>query len=61
VIVECDAADIEPTDRVRHIDQLSPRDRREVFDAVEGSSPAADLQGLESGDVIRFTEYYRVV
>ncbi|MFB6252776.1 MAG: hypothetical protein ABEI27_14025 [Halobellus sp.] len=61
VIVECDAADVEPTDRILDVDQLSPRDRQEILDAVEGSNRAVDLQELDSGDVVRFTEYYRVV
>ena len=61
VVVECEAADVEPADRVHHVDQLSARDRRAFLDAVEGSDRAVDVRDLDVGDVVRFTDYYRVV
>jgi hypothetical protein len=61
VVVECDPADVGPTDRIRDLDQLAPAARREFLDAVTGSDRAVDTAGLTTGDVVRFTEYYRII
>ncbi|RLM57060.1 hypothetical protein DVK02_04475 [Halobellus sp. Atlit-31R] len=61
VVVECEAADVEATDRVRDFDQLSPAARRAFLDAVTGSDRTVNVAELDPGDVIRFTAYYRVV
>ncbi|WP_256289128.1 hypothetical protein [Halobellus inordinatus] len=61
VVVECDPSDVGPTDHVRDLDQLTPAARREFLDAVSGSDRAVDAAGLATGDVVRFTEYYRII
>ncbi|MFD1598217.1 hypothetical protein [Halobellus rarus] len=61
VVVECDPAEVDSGDRVRDVDQLSPSDRRDFLDAVEGTTRLIDAPGLAAGDVVRFTAYYRVV
>jgi hypothetical protein len=59
--VQCDPADVDGSTRVRDVDQLSPAGRDAFIDAVGGSARAVDAPGLVAGDVVRFTEYYRVV
>ncbi|WP_049922878.1 hypothetical protein [Halopiger djelfimassiliensis] len=52
---------VEPTASVRHVDQLETDTLEEFYAVVEAErsvlSPGTDL---EAGDVIVFTEYYRV-
>ncbi|WP_311172400.1 hypothetical protein [Halobellus ordinarius] len=59
-LVDCRPAAIDPTDRVRDLDQLSADDRRAFLAAVDGSAHSPEMDGLDSGDVVRFTKYYRV-
>ena len=61
VVIECDPAEVDSGDRVRDLDQLSPSERRSFLDAVDGTTRLIDAPGLAAGDVVRFTEYYRVV
>jgi hypothetical protein len=62
VVVECDPADVDGSTRVRDLDQLPPAGRDAFIDALDGTSArAGDIPGITTGDVVRFTEYYRVV
>jgi len=47
--------------RVRHFDELSHREQRRFLRLVEeGSVPREGDGALSPGDVVVFTEYYRV-
>jgi len=61
VVVQCDPAAVDASTRVRDVDQLSPAGRDAFIDAVDGAARVVDAPGLVAGDVVRFTEYYRVV
>ncbi|MGQ4557421.1 hypothetical protein [Halobellus sp. GM3] len=60
-VVRCAPADVDPTDRVRDLDQLPPADQAAFLEAVEQPGRTPDLSSLTAGDVVRFSEYYRVV
>jgi len=61
VVVECDASEVAAADRIRHVDQLPPSDRQAFLDAADGTDRTVDARALRAGDVVRYTEYYRVV
>ncbi|MFC7098383.1 hypothetical protein ACFQKD_13825 [Halobaculum marinum] len=44
---------------VRHVDQLSERDKSALYELSRGEAVRAP--GLEPGEVVVFTSYYRVV
>ncbi|KTG09341.1 hypothetical protein AUR64_16305 [Haloprofundus marisrubri] len=47
--------------RVRHFDELDERAQQMVVAAANGQlSNTASVPGLRSGDVVVFTDYYRV-
>ena len=48
--------------RVRHFDELDDTDQEFLVDATsgDGSRPSAARSGLSAGDVVVFTDYYRV-
>ncbi|WP_144904080.1 hypothetical protein [Halobellus captivus] len=60
-LVECDPTEMNASDRVRDLDQLSERDCRAFLDAVEDATREIDASELTAGDVVRYTAYYRVV
>lgn len=53
---------VQAAPRVRHVDQLDEPTRERFYELVESGSPsaAADDVGLVDGDVIVFSDYYRV-
>ncbi len=59
--MECDPTELSAGDRVRDLDQLSAEAHRMFLDAVDGSTRGIASSDLSPGDVIKFTEYYRVV
>jgi len=48
--------------RVRHFDELNERTQEYLVNVTEGASPRdpTTLPGLSEGDVVVFTEYYRI-
>jgi hypothetical protein len=54
--------DVETDDDVRHFDQLSDRAQRVVAAADADWTPSVDAPtpALATGDVVVFTDYYRV-
>lgn len=53
--------DVAATDPIRHVDQLESATYQEFYELLEGGqSLHADETGLEAGEVIVFTDYYRV-
>ncbi|WP_435068869.1 hypothetical protein [Haloplanus sp. C73] len=48
--------------RVRHFDELDERAQDYLVHVAEGASPRdpTNLSGLREGDVVVFTEYYRI-
>jgi len=62
-LVECDPTELTGREQVHDLDQLSAVDRRLFLDAVErpAPTPEIDAAGLSTGDVVRYTSYYRVV
>ena len=50
------------TARVRHFDELDDSAQEYLFNVAEGVSPRdpGNLSGLNEGDVVVFTEYYRI-
>ena len=54
-------ADVAATESIRHVDQLESSTYQEFYELLEdGQSLAASETGLEEGEVIVFTDYYRV-
>ncbi|WIV68638.1 hypothetical protein [Natrialbaceae archaeon AArc-T1-2] len=48
--------------RVRHVDQLEESAREQFYDLVASDSPSAAVDGTSfvDGEVIVFTDYYRI-
>jgi len=48
--------------RVRHFDELGERAQEYLVHVAEGASPRdpTNLDGLREGDVVVYTEYYRI-
>ena len=54
-------ADVAATDSIRHVDQLEAATYQAFYELLEaGQSLSTSELDLEAGDVIVFTEYYRV-
>lgn len=54
-------ADVAATDSIRHVDQLETATYQAFYDLLEaGQSLPASETNLEAGDVIVFTDYYRL-
>ena len=54
-------ADVAATDSIRHVDQLDSATYQEFYELLEdGQLRAASETALEEGEVIVFTDYYRV-
>mgnify|MGYP000728304973 CR=1 FL=1 len=60
-LVECDPTELNAGDRVLDVDQLSGADHRAFLAAVGGTGREIETSDLESGDVVKYTGYYRVV
>ncbi|WP_336024757.1 hypothetical protein [Halobellus salinisoli] len=60
VLVECDPTELSAGDRVRDVDQLSEENCRAFLTAIDGSTWAVGSSDLATGDVIKYTAYYRV-
>jgi len=50
------------TARVRHFDELDDSAQEYLFNVASGASPRdpSNLSGLNEGDVVVFTDYYRI-
>ena len=53
---------VHAADSVRHVDQLSETARERFYDCVDSNSAVTTLEAtdFEPGEVIVFTDYYRV-
>ena len=49
-----------PGARVRHFDELSEETQNAVFEAAGRPRTVPEADDLDDGDVVKFTDYYRV-
>lgn len=59
-LVPIDPGRVSDETRVVHVDQLGDRAQERLDAAASGAAPPEPPESLSAGDVVVFTDYYRV-